>query len=216
MSKRIARGVRNRNPLNIRVGQDWQGEVPEAQRNGEKAFEVFETTAHGFRAGAVILRGYQKKHGLKTIKAMISRWAPPNENDTLKYIALVSSRVGVTPEQQVDFNDYHVAFAMLKAMAFVECGVEFDDADINKGLEMAGIAIANRPLAKTRTVKGAQVAAAGATVSLVAEVVKQAEPAFPLLSQMLTVAPYLVTALVLIGVAVVVYARWEDRREGLR
>lgn len=216
MKKRPARGVRNRNPLNIRVGQDWQGEVPEALREGEKAFEVFESTAYGFRAGAVILRGYQTKYGLKTIQAMIHRWAPPSENDTNNYAKVVADRVGVAVDAVVDFNNYHIAFNMLKAMAHVECGMEFDDADVNQGLAMVGIHIDNRPLAKTRTAGGAATAVAGGTLALASEVVKQAEPAFPLVSQALNVAPYAVFALVVLGAAVVLYARHQDRVRGLR
>lgn len=234
MKKRPARGARNRNPLNIRIGQDWQGEVPEAQRNGETTFEVFETTAHGFRAGAITLLTYQNKHKLKTVEAMIGRWAPPNENKTAEYVDFVARRIGVHPNAEIDFKNYDIAFNMVKAMAIMETGHDFDDVDINQGLKLAGIQPGNRPLVKTRTAAGGAVAAGAATLGAVVQVAQPAvqpaggsvvdmvdmvqtvQPLIPLIQDLVHTSPYMVTASVLAGVGYMLYARWQDREQGLR
>ena len=71
------RGLRNNNPLNIEQGEDWQGLAGEQL---DTRFATFEDAEHGLRAGAKVLKTYQDKHGLKTVRDMIGRWAPEHEN----------------------------------------------------------------------------------------------------------------------------------------
>ena len=52
---------------------------------------------YGFRAALKLLQVYYRKHGLRSIKALISRWAPESENNTRYYIRLVSAAANVTP-----------------------------------------------------------------------------------------------------------------------
>jgi hypothetical protein len=73
-----------------------------------------------------------------------------------------------------------------------------------------------KPLATTRTAQGATLAAGGATLGIVAEAVNQIQPAFGLLGTIAQYAPMALMALVLAGIAYVVFARWDDRRRGLR
>lgn len=42
----LPRGIRNNNPLNIKIGNDWKGEVP----NTDGTFEQFESMEYGLRA----------------------------------------------------------------------------------------------------------------------------------------------------------------------
>ena len=49
------RGIRNNNPLNIRKGNNWQGEI---SPQSDKEFEQFESMTMGVRAGMKILRNY--------------------------------------------------------------------------------------------------------------------------------------------------------------
>ncbi|WP_367672819.1 structural protein, partial [Serratia symbiotica] len=90
------RGIRNNNPGNIRWGDDWKGLLPDKQRT-DKSFCQFSTPEYGIRAMIIILRNYQKKHGINTISGIIHRWAPTSENDTQAYIDSVSQEVGVAP-----------------------------------------------------------------------------------------------------------------------
>ncbi|MCG8275390.1 structural protein P5 [Stenotrophomonas sp. NLF4-10] len=96
-NKPTPRGVRNNNPGNIdRTAVVWQGEdrSPEALK-WEHRFCVFLTPQAGFRALAKTLLTYQVKHGLRTVKEIINRWAPPVENNTSAYVAQVAREVGV-------------------------------------------------------------------------------------------------------------------------
>jgi hypothetical protein len=80
-----ARGIRNHNPGNLRRSSDpWQGLAPEQT---DREFFQFTSPKWGIRALARTLIVYQDRGGLKTIDQMISRWAPPNENNTGAYVA---------------------------------------------------------------------------------------------------------------------------------
>ena len=78
----MTRGLRNNNPLNIektRGGNPWQGEVVPSK---DKRFAQFTTVAYGYRAAFKLLNNYQRNYGLDTIRKMIGRWAPSEENHT--------------------------------------------------------------------------------------------------------------------------------------
>ena len=85
----ITRGIRNNNPFNIKISNsNWKGKIKVAF-NTDGVFEQFESMKYGLRAGVVLLRNYQKKHNIYSIKDFISRFAPSNENDVKVYVIFV-------------------------------------------------------------------------------------------------------------------------------
>lgn len=76
-------GLRINNPLNIRfsIMNTWKGQI-----GFEKGFCKFDTLEHGFRAALVLLCNYHRK-GYDSIEKIVTRWAPPSENNTKAYIA---------------------------------------------------------------------------------------------------------------------------------
>lgn len=122
------RGVRANNPLNIEINRAnaWRGKVVPSV---DKRFETFEHHKFGFRAGAVLLRNYQRLHGLYTVEAMIHRFAPPNENKTSNYVKFVADRMGVGVREPVDLQDNETLARMLDAMATMEVGHGFYSLD---------------------------------------------------------------------------------------
>ena len=87
-NKTIPRGIRNNNPLNIRLtATRWVGMRAKQE---DKGFCQFNSMAYGWRAAFMLLFSYYHKHGLKTVRDIISRWAPPSDgNDTEAYIKRV-------------------------------------------------------------------------------------------------------------------------------
>ncbi|WP_115528063.1 MULTISPECIES: structural protein P5 [Xanthomonas] len=137
------RGVRNNNPGNIdRTGVAWQGEDrTAAARARETRFAVFDTPEYGFRALVKTLLTYQRKHGLRTVRGIINRWAPPVENDTGAYAHEVAKALGVEVDQRINVEAPATAFQLAKAIARHENGGNFwGDAVIWDGVELAGIA----------------------------------------------------------------------------
>ena len=115
----LARGIRNCNPLNIRIGNKWKGEVPNPT---DKDFEQFSCMHYGLRAGFILLRRYIERYHLDTIKEIISRWAPATENATSEYVCRVSERIGISALEKISFNDRKTMVALVDAMILCECG----------------------------------------------------------------------------------------------
>ena len=124
----VPRGIRNNNPLNIRKGNTWKGE---RKVQTDKAFEEFETLQYGLRAGLKLIRnqisGFNgSRPKFNTIGKLIKVWAPPSENQTLRYIDFVCQAVGKQPFDIIREDDQKLICEIARAMAFVECGQWID------------------------------------------------------------------------------------------
>ena len=132
------RGIRNCNPLNIRRSKDkWQG-LSALQEDRE--FFKFESIEWGWRAAFVILcRTYYGKYGLKTIRDLVSRWAPAKENNTEAYIRHVSDYTGIGPDRDLGDPQTHPTNWLLigYAMAVVECGKALPAVPMLQGFALA-------------------------------------------------------------------------------
>lgn len=62
------------------------------------------------------------KQGISTVSGVISKWAPPNENDTQAYIQDVSQRLGIKPDQKIDLSNPLVRQSLSTAIALHENG----------------------------------------------------------------------------------------------
>ncbi|WP_255555372.1 virion protein [Enterovibrio paralichthyis] len=127
-------GVRNNNPLNIRKGNDWQGETtPDHNRN----YEAFISPEYGFRAGAKILKSYNRR-GINTIPAIIRTFAPKEDNnDPNHYTNMVAKWTGFDVNTPVDVDNPHVLAKLLQAMARMEVGRVYPLSTVMTGVEMA-------------------------------------------------------------------------------
>lgn len=133
-TKKIPRGIRNNNPLNIRISKNqWLGK---RAHNTDGAFEQFDTMLHGIRAGFVTLRSYMRKYNLHTIAKIISRWAPTNENNTVAYIKAVSQRSEIDAGRELYFLDKEEMVNIIEAMIYVECGVAVSKEVIEEAYNM--------------------------------------------------------------------------------
>jgi len=130
-----SRGLRNNNPLNIRHNTDvFQGEI----KGTDKSFKTFSSMPYGYRAAFVTLATHNTR-GWNTIEKIISRWAPPCENDTEKYIANVEKWSGVPRNKELTAADGADYILIVVAMCFMENG---KNADINQVKE--GFVLQNR------------------------------------------------------------------------
>lgn len=134
MAKPQPRGIRNNNPLNIRIGNVWLGETTNPT---DLEFEQFVSMEYGIRAAFVILRRYINHYHLTTPAQIISRWAPRSENDTAKYVDTVCRRLCIHPDTQLVFTDKDIMVRLVSAMILVECGVAVQDTVISRGYDIA-------------------------------------------------------------------------------
>lgn len=127
----LPRGYRNNNPGNIRINGDlFQGEIRPSKY---KSFKQFETMAYGYRAIFRILRNYYNNYNLDTIRKMIGRWAPENENDTEAYVKAVSGYAGIPADDPININDREQMIRIVSGMSKVENGREADMSDVIAG-----------------------------------------------------------------------------------
>ncbi|WP_237388283.1 structural protein [Xenorhabdus sp. Sc-CR9] len=130
----MTRGIRNHNPGNIRHGDKWQG-LRDTQT--DKSFCQFVAPEYGIRAMLKILRNYERKYGDNTIYQFISRWAPPNENDTQGYIAYVCKAVGVVSSTVVDVENVATMNLLVKAIIKMENGQQpYSDETFKRAFEL--------------------------------------------------------------------------------
>lgn len=128
----LPRGIRNNNPLNIRIGNNWLGEkVP----NTDGTFEQFELMPYGIRAALKIIYNYMYKYKLNTIRKIIERWAPRSENKTEEYIKYVSERMVCDPDDELYFM-YSEMRNLILAMAKIECGCEIAPEAFREGWDL--------------------------------------------------------------------------------
>ena len=122
----LPRGIRNRNPLNIRKGKSkWKGEVSHLKGvPEEKEFCQFETMTSGWRAAFLLLRRYVKNYKCNTVRKIISRWAPANENHTQTYIRYVASKVAEGADGEITYEGPAIML-IAAAMCEMENGVQY-------------------------------------------------------------------------------------------
>lgn len=139
------RGIRNNNPGNIRWGDDWKGLVPQQNRT-DRSFCQFLAPKWGTRAMTKILLNYRKRQGMPgvgaagidTVREIISRWAPPNENNTESYVQSVAKAVGVKPNDPIDLENKQLMTRLVKGIISHENGIQpYTDAVLRSGIDLA-------------------------------------------------------------------------------
>lgn len=126
--KKLPRGIRNNNPLNIKKGNNWQGE---RKIQTDPIFEQFESMQYGLRAGFKLLRNYitgfnGKRKPCRTLHDIIFRWAPTSENHSMNYLTFVAAKAGLNPYEEIRFEDRKKMIAIVEAMVRFENGMPID------------------------------------------------------------------------------------------
>lgn len=106
------RGMRQNNPMNLR---SWQG-YP--QKGGFAQFPNMQT---GLEKGAIQLRRYGAR-GIDNLSDIVSTFAPPNENNTPKYIKDLSKLTGFAPDAKLDLNNPQVLQKLITGKSQLETG----------------------------------------------------------------------------------------------
>lgn len=131
-------GIQNRNPLNIRYSRAnrWLG--LDAARPNVKGFCRFVSFAHGYRAAIVLAKNYILRHGCNTPESIITRWAPPSENNTKIYVACVCGRSGLDAHEVIAPDSFQL-MQLLAAMARQESGVRVTPEYLNELRKKFGV-----------------------------------------------------------------------------
>ena len=134
MPTKLSRGYRNCNPGNIRIsGTRYKGEVVPSQ---DTAFKQFISMAYGYRAMFVLIHYYYRVLHLKTVRQIISRYAPPSENHTESYIRHVADAILRGPDSEIDLSSMDEMVLMVAAMSRVENGVPANIDEVIDGWKL--------------------------------------------------------------------------------
>lgn len=232
MSKSLPRGVRNHNPGNLERGKDrWLG--MSADQSSDSRFLIFDKPEQGIRALMRVLINYQERHDIKTVRQAINRWAPSSENNSAAYVQHVSRLTGLDPDEPVDFLDPYICTAVTKAIVRHENGdpraygqAEWYGEDVyQRAAVMAGFEPDNKPLAQSRTVAGALIAAAGTAGTIAASQASNLPvTADDINTVVQAVSPFLGASVMavlspvasIVGIGLTLYARLDDARRKIR
>lgn len=115
-------GTQANNPLNIRysAANRWLGQHPTSP--SLRGFCRFVSVAHGYRAAVVLMKRYITHYHCVTPAAIITRWAPPSENQTQLYIAAVCGRSGLKQNEIITADGLELS-RLIAAMARQETGM---------------------------------------------------------------------------------------------
>lgn len=132
----MSRGIDNCNPGNIRLSKVfYRGEVQPSQ---DAAFKQFISMEWGYRAMFVLLDTYARRYGLNTIRGMISRYAPPSENNTEAYIAAICEWTGIAADEVLDTRSRRDMVPIVVAMSRIENGTPALRPQVEKGFDLTG------------------------------------------------------------------------------
>ena len=122
--KNMPRGIRNNNPCNLRLGQGRF--IGEYAHSSDSAFRQFKNMEYGIRAALhLLIKTYYYLHRLRTVRGIINRWAPSNENNTEAYIKAMCKEIGYRPDEYIEMSeDFWIRF--LDAMIYIENGARVE------------------------------------------------------------------------------------------
>lgn len=110
----VSRGIHNNNPGNIKHSSDiWKGK---SRLQTDDVFVQFDNPHFGIRAATRNFRTSFDKHGNDTIRKLITRWAPPIENDTEAYITFMMDHMGVGDNEPLSITNPETMSSLLSGV----------------------------------------------------------------------------------------------------
>lgn len=126
-------GLRNNNPFNLEFRSiGWIGEIGTDGR-----FSIFDTSENGIRAGMINIHTKMTRDGATTVRRLLTILSPAFENPLEDFIAFVSQRLSVAPDQPINFKQHILQLS--KAIIRFENGVQpFSEAELQTALFRTG------------------------------------------------------------------------------
>lgn len=214
----MTKGQRNLNPGNIKYGPGVAKLKGLAKPPSDGVMCRFETMAMGVRAIAVVLETYFDRHGLNTVRAVISRWAPPgvDQNPEKSYISYVSLALGVAPDDQIDLHDRDTMLRMVRAIIRFENGGDIaTEQQIQQGVNLAGFKPVTKSAGQSSTVAASTVAAGSTGVGAVVDQLRDASDQLSMFSHVSKWVAIVCVVLTLGSVGFIVWQRLQMSRNGL-
>lgn len=210
-----ARGIKNNNPMNIRMSSNkWEGKVP-INQNTDGTFEQFKTPEDGIRAGAKLLITYHVHYHRNTVRELITRFAPSaDNNNTEAYIDFVAKKLGVKEDTQLDVDSYKTMYLLVTSIIDFEnpgAGCPYPESVIRNALKRAGVAeTPNKKLMDDPVIKSTALASAP-TIATVANAVS---PFSDVLTALATNAPWIIAGIAAVVIIYIVVNKVMSIKQG--
>lgn len=139
--RNTSRAERNNNPGNL----EFRGQRGATPEDGSGRFAKFGSAEEGVAALARQLQLYGSR-GINTIEKIISKYAPPSENNTAAYVNAMVNRLGVASTKELDLNDPATLSGLIQGISKHEAGRSFlSEQQVMTGLTMAGVGSSSQP-----------------------------------------------------------------------
>ena len=125
--------IAKNNIFNIRAGQNWLGKT-----GVRKGFVEFMNKEYAIRAWLVLMRTYRRR-GCKTIRQIVTRYAPPKENNTEAYIDYVCRQLHYNANYELKADSTYILLGI--AMAAMETSTQLRYHEIFNIMEKYNIRI---------------------------------------------------------------------------
>ena len=192
---------------------------------------VFDKPSYGIRALAVELQKLEQEQGKATLGDVVRRWAAFKGADPERYFDAVAKHIA-EPDRVLDLTSHADLRAAVETVIRSELSrMPYSDAQFVKGLVLAGIEPARRPLDHSRTLRAGITAVLLLSLAVLAEAVRtepnRAEalvrdtvpallPSFLEMQTHLTSIVWSFDAFLFVALGFMIWARIDDRRKGLR
>lgn len=136
MQKRYApsRAMRNNNPLNIRIGNVWLGELSNPT---DKEYEQFCTIEYGIRAAFVLLRRYINHYHRYTIPEVVDALHADENYSSSDFLEKLYELSGIPDGEMLNFFNQNQMCRLMAAMIQLVAAADVDMKKIEKAYKMA-------------------------------------------------------------------------------
>lgn len=123
MEKITTRGMRNKNPFNIKISQNsWKGKL---KHSNDSIFEQFHSMRLGIRAGILLLANAYIRKGYDTPQKIIPRFAPSSENDVTRYLDFVCAAPNLDYKKAIVIHSVDF-YTLCKRICLYESGYDLE------------------------------------------------------------------------------------------
>lgn len=132
--KSIPRSIANNNPLNIRIGNVWLGEVTNPL---DKEYEQFCTMEYGLRATFVLMRRFINHYHHYTIPELVDCWYQMKDNHRTEFLLKLYNYTGMDEGVMLNYFNEVQMCKLVSGMAYLISGAELDMKKLEKAYKMA-------------------------------------------------------------------------------
>lgn len=129
-----SRAMRNNNPLNIRIGNVWLGEL---ENPTDQNYEQFCTIEYGLRAAFVLMRRYINHYHRHSVPEVVEAWYLEPQYNNADFIDKIYRLSGINDGEKLDYFNQDQMCRLMAAFTKLIADADIDMKKIEKAYKMA-------------------------------------------------------------------------------